>query len=205
MPQKNTIKEYVSDSFYHVYARGVNKQSIFNTPADYNHFISLFDRYLSTKSRISRAGVIYPNYSKEIDLNAYCLMGSHFHLLIFQKYDPTSIEKFMRSFMTSYSKYFNLKYNRVGSLFESRYKAKRIDEDSYLVHISRYIHLNPRRWRTYTCSSLGYYRRGSPSWLKPKPILETFENINEYINFLADYESRKTEIEEFKDQLADQT
>lgn len=205
MPQKNTLKEYVADSYYHVYARGVNKQSIFDENADYSYFLSLLDRYLSGEKKLSQAGIAYPDYAKEINLIAYCLMTNHLHLLIFQKDKPASIESFMRSLLTSYGKYFNNKYNRVGSLFESRYKAKRIDDDSYLTHISRYIHMNPRRWRTYGYSSLAYFTKGQlpPKWLSPDSVLATFKDGKDYLDFLIDYEQSKVELEDLKYQLAD--
>ena len=204
MPQKNTIKEYAPDSYYHIYARGVNKQNIFNEAADYSYFLSLFDRYLSGKQKVSKTGVIYPDYAKDIELLAYCLMTNHLHLLIYQKDQPEAIKDFMRCLLTSYSKYFNAKYRRVGSLFESRYKAKRIDDDNYLIHISRYVHMNPRRWRAYSHSSLSYYAAGSPpGWLKPGRVLGSFKNSHEYLNFLNEYEQKKTELDELKYQLAD--
>lgn len=112
----------------------------------------------------------------------------------------------MRSLMTSYSRYFNLKYKRTGPLFESRYKASRIDNDSHLQHITRYIHLNPRLWQTYRHSSLKYYSdpNSAPVWIDPKIILEVFEDNREYMEFVADYEEMRDELSYIKHQLADQ-
>ena len=204
MPQKNTIKDYVPDSYYHIYVRGVNKQPIFHDGRDYSYFLSLFERYLSGRRELSKTGIVYPDYAKVIELLAYCLMTNHLHLLIYQKDDPEAIKAFARSLLTSYSKYFNAKHHRVGSLFESRYKARRIDDDSYLTHISRYIHMNPRRWRTYSHSSLSSFTNGSPPlWLKRGRVLGLFKDIKEYRDFLDDYETTKAEISGLKYQLAD--
>ena len=156
MPQRNTIKEYVSDSYYHIYFRGVNKSKLFFEAPDYHYFLSLFDRYLSKRQTKSKTGVLYQKYNKEIQLEAYCLMNNHVHMFIYQGHNEQALSKFMSSIMTSYGKYLNIKYRRVGSVFESRYKAKRIDDDSYFIHISRYIHMNPRYWQTYRNSSLRY-------------------------------------------------
>ena len=203
MPQKNTIKEYVAESYYHIYTRGINKQKIFCDAADYDYFLHLFDRYLSGKAKVSKTGVIYPNYSQELDLVAYCLMANHLHILVFQYDNPEIIKKFMSSILTSYSKYFNKKYRRAGSVFESRYKAKRIDDDSYLIHISRYIHMNPRRWLTYKYSSLRcIFDESPPKWLKPGIITSQFDDRQEYIEFLEDYQDNKDSLEEIKHQLA---
>ncbi len=69
-------------------------------------------------------------------------MPNHFHLLIRQKSEGT-ITKFMLRLCTSYSKYFNVKYELVGRLFQERFKAKIVETDEYLLQLSRYVHLNP--------------------------------------------------------------
>ena len=112
--------------------------------------------------------------------------------------------KLMHGLMTSYSRYFNLKYKRTGSLFENRYKASLIDDQEYLEHITRYIHLNPRYWKRYPYSSLSFYLRlPAPEWLHPQDILEMFTDSGQYLRFLEDYEEQKRLLEEIKEQLAD--
>ena len=203
MPSRNITKVQVPNSYYHVYARGSNKQKIFLEAADYKYFLSLFERYFASKPVLSKAGEPYPTFVGKVDVLAYCLMSNHFHLLIYQ-YDVPYLEKFMRSLMTSYSRYFNLKYRRTGALFESRYKASRIDQDSYLQHVSRYIHLNPRYWQTYRYSSLRYYRDGiEPRWLRTNTVLESFAGRGDYMKFVADYEDEHDQLDELKYQLAD--
>lgn len=204
MPQKNTLKEYAPHSYYHVYFRGVNKDKLFLESADYHHFLSLFARYMSAKQAISKTGVVYPNYHKDIKLLAYCLMSNHAHLFLYQLDDAHTLRKLMSSLMTSYSKYFNRKYKRVGSVFESRYKAKRIDDDSYLTHISRYIHMNPRRWQGYRYSSLRYaFNESQPEWLSLNEITKDFKDRVDYLNFLLEYQGNKDALEAIKYQLAD--
>ena len=79
---------------------------------------------------------------KIIDIVCFCLMPNHFHLLIKQiKQDGISL--FMQKIGTGYVNYFNEKYERSGALFQGRFKAKHIDNDAYLAHLSKYIHLNP--------------------------------------------------------------
>lgn len=203
MPSRNIIKEKVAEAYYHVYARGVNKQKIFHEDSDYKYFLNLFVRYLSEKSVKSKDGTIYPNYKNQIEILCYCLMINHFHLLIYQNELP-GLEKFMRSLMTSYSRYFNLKYKRTGPVFESRYKAVRIDSERYLHHISRYIHLNPRFWQQHRYSSLKYYEQGNePQWLNISKILDIFNSRLDYITFVADYEEMRDILHELKYQLAD--
>ncbi len=202
MPSRNVLKSLAPDSYYHLYARGSSKQAIFLDDADFTYFLSLFARYLSKKQTVSNTGVLYPNFYGRVELLTYCLMGNHFHLLIWQK-DATAMTELMRSIMTSYSRYFNLKYKRSGSLFESRYKASKINQNKYLEHISRYIHLNPRYWQRYPYSSLGYYFDERPEWLKPDTIEALFMGRTVYMQFLRDYEEQKAILEEIKYTLAD--
>ncbi len=201
MPSRNTIKNDVAESYYHVYARGNNKQIIFLEAKDFIYFEKLLARYLSTVPLTSKEGFVYPNYNTQMNLLAYCLMSNHFHLLIYQA-DVGTMTKFMRSVMTSYSLYFNLKYKRTGRLFESRYKASRISNQDYLEHISRYIHLNPRYWKNYLFSSFQYYKSGVyPEWLQPEKIMILFGNPGAYQAFLEDYEDHKQMLKEIKQEL----
>lgn len=203
MPSQNINKIQAPDSFYHVYVRGNNRQTIFIDCVDYQYFLGLLERYLSDKQFINKEGFVYPNYNHKIEINTYCLMPNHFHLLIYQLELPY-LEKFMRSLMTSYSRYFNLRHKRTGVVFESRYKAVRIDQEKYLYHISRYIHLNPYRWAGYKYSSIKYYKNGNePSWLKIDRILDQFDSRQDYIVFIEDYEDTRDSLNEIKHLLVD--
>ncbi|MFH0928470.1 MAG: transposase, partial [bacterium] len=82
-----------------------------------------------------------------------CLMPNHFHLMLEQLVDH-GIQKFMHKVLMGYVRYFNLKYDRVGRLYESSYKAKLLISDAQFSHLSRYIHLNPldlfdKNWREH--------------------------------------------------------
>ncbi|MFZ1301103.1 MAG: transposase [Candidatus Microsaccharimonas sp.] len=132
----------------------------------------------------------------------YCLMPNHFHLLVYQVNDH-AMQRLMRGVMTAYSRYFNKKYRRSGSLFESRYKASRISGDYYLMHITRYIHLNPSDWRHYPYSSLQYYLQTSDAdWLQEGRILDLFSSREKYSEFVEDYESVKESLALIRDELA---
>src|SRR5664279_2291505 len=148
MPRRNIIKVDAADNYYHVYARGNSRGKIFMDAADYEMFISLLKRYLSAEEAHDPYGVSYPNFYNKLELVAFCLMPNHFHMLIYQ-HQPGAMTGFMRSLLTSYSRYFNKRCHKSGPLFESSYKASMISDDSYLQHISRYIHLNPRQWRSH--------------------------------------------------------
>ena len=188
MPTKNIVKWFDVDSYYHLYTRGVNKQAIFRDDEDRLFFLSLLKRYLSKTTPLKRKRhAPYASFADGVDLLAYCLMDNHIHLLIHQKHEPSAITGLMRRVMTSYSMYFNKKYDRVGPLSQSNYLASRVDNDPYLHHISRYIHRNPKLWSEYEFSSLRYYTgEAYADWVKPGAILELFDNSpKKYVEFVA--------------------
>jgi len=115
-------------AFYHVTSRGNEKKEIFSSPENYEQF----------KSYLYEAREKF-GYK----LHAYVLMTNHFHLLI-ETPDP-NLNRLMHYINGSYTGYYNRKHKRVGHLFQGRYKAILVDRDSYLVELSRYMHLNPVR------------------------------------------------------------
>jgi REP element-mobilizing transposase RayT len=204
MPGRNIIKQDVADSFQHVYARGHSKHKIFLDEQDYITFLNLLERYLSAEEARDPYGVPYPNFFNKVELLAFCLMPNHIHMLIYVR-QTGAMGRFMRSVMTSYSRYFNKKYKRTGPLFESRYKASMISDESYLEHISRYIHLNPKQWRDYEYSSLPYYlQQDEVSWIRPKRILDMFSEPDEYLQFVSNYVEQKKLMDILKQELANE-
>lgn len=194
MPSRNVIKINVPDSYYHVYTRGISKQHIFLEEADYRYFLTLFERYLSKDNPSSKPLVTYQKLDDSVEVLAHCLMPNHFHLLLYQ-INEDGMARLMHSIMTSYSRYFNSKYSRSGPLFESRYKASRILSDEYLLHISRYIHLNPDEWVDYPYSSLrAYLYNDVPCWINKNRIAELYGSSVQYLVFLEDYQKNNKEI-----------
>lgn len=211
MPAKNVIKTYVEGGYYHVYNRGVEKRTIFMDAQDYHVFLrylkEAFDKPLDPKASavsvtlqgLSFQGIprLPKNFHKTVDLVAFCLMPNHFHLLLKQM-DTRSLERCMRSLMTRYVGYFNKRHKRVGSLFQGPYKAAYVENEEYLLHLSRYIHRNPltqgnsfsKAYSSYT----SYLQKQHISWLKPEIVLSFFDrdpllllkkkNINTYQRFV---------------------
>lgn len=202
MPSRNVLKIDIADSYYHVYARGASRQEIFLESADYYMFLSLFRRYLSAEDVKDSAGISYAKLYDDIQLLSYCLMPNHFHLLLYQV-NEGAMQRLMRGVMTAYSRYFNKKYDRSGGLFETRYKASRISSDTYLMHITRYIHLNPKEWREYPYSSLRFYLQAhDEDWVDEQPIVALFPSRESYGDFVAEYEGIKDTLEQIKHELA---
>lgn len=202
MPGKNIIKQYAPESYYHIYSRGVNKSPTFLSEHDYVVFISLLKRYLDPEMSKNASRHAYPRFNSRVELLSYALMPNHIHLFVYQ-HDQYAIRDFMRSLLTSYCMYFNKMHKRVGPVFQSHYRARLISDDSYLQHISRYIHLNPSEWRTSTQTSLDFYTgKRQAEWVKPGRILELFEGAADYVKFLEDYEDQKQMLDDLKWELA---
>lgn len=201
MPGRNVIKLYESDSYYHVYNRGVDRKLIFKDSQDYTIFLYLLKRYLGKEVQKNSFGVAYPNYFGEAELLSYCLMPNHFHLLIFQTY-PRSIEMVMKSVGISYGMYFNKRYSRVGPVWQNRYRASKIDSVEYLLNITAYIHLNPDNYLRWQWSSLPYYLGDyKADWIIPERILALFTGTD-YLNYLKEIYKQKQSIKNIEQHLA---
>jgi len=141
------LRYFVPGNFYHIITRGNNKQQIFFFRRDYLRYLKNLEKY-----------------SKKFNIQAlaYCLMPNHVHLLVKQK-SETTVTDFMQSLNTAYSMYFNIKHSRSGHLFQGPFKHVLVETEEYLVHLSRYIHLNPssanlaRKPENYPWSSYKYY------------------------------------------------
>lgn len=209
MPAKNTVKSYAPESYYHIYTRGVNKQITFDGEEDFRVFIGLFKRYLS-KAAVqsgegaqpkSKNGHIHPSYATRLELISFALMPNHIHLFVYQ-HDERAIIDFMRSLLTSYCMQYNKIHKRVGPLFQSRYRAVLIQDDSYLQHISRYIHLNPHDWEQSDKTSLDFFTgKRCAEWIHPEHVLARFRSKAEYLDFVRDYEDTKNTLSDLKWEL----
>jgi REP element-mobilizing transposase RayT len=188
MPSQNTRKYYLAHNFYHVYNRGWNHTEIFPRTEDYEYLEYLIARCLAPEPSKDSQGREHVWLSDAMQLNAYCLMPNHYHFLLYQ-HDDTAVAKFIQSIFTAYTRYFNKKYQRQGPLFESRFKAVAMHNDGQLQHISRYIHLNHWDYDAWQFSSYGDYIdvQHAREWLQPEPILELFDSVEQYRDFVASY------------------
>lgn len=202
MAAKNSVKQYLKDGFYHIYNRGVEKRDIFLDEQDYNVFVSYLKTYIQPKDLIRLNSIVLAkssspiqkdkaqklikmkNFNGVIDLICYAIMPNHFHLLIKQS-EENGINHFLNAIGTRYAGYFNRKYKRVGPLFQGVYKAVPINSDEQLLHVSRYIHLNPLKINKPNLpSSLPeFLGRDKSDWINSEIILGYFSAINSMNNY----------------------
>ncbi len=144
---------FVVGEYYHIYNRGIDKRVIFKSQFDYERFIMLLkvanslesfrlDHLINHQHKDINEILSMNTGEKLISIGAWCLMENHFHILLKEEIEG-GISKFMKKLGTGYSMYFNIKYNRTGSLFGGPFKSKHISQDIYLKHLFGYIHLNP--------------------------------------------------------------
>jgi REP element-mobilizing transposase RayT len=119
--------QFARGHYYHVYNRGIDRQPIFQEAENYAFLLRRIKRYA---------------HAQRIAVIAYCLMLNHYHLLLRQDGD-TPISTLMQRVFNSYTKAYNKRYGRQGTLFEGPYRALHVDQQTYLRHVCRYIHANP--------------------------------------------------------------
>lgn len=208
--------QFANDQIYHIYNRGVEKRQIFMNNDDYFRFIhNLYefnDIAPASKFSSKKLSEVEPQTMKKrvllVDIVAFCLMPNHFHLLVKQNKN-NGITKILHKLGTGYTMYFNEKYDRVGPLFQGKFKATIVDTDEYFLQVMRYIHLNPigiikkdwkmngiQNWQEtnnflnkYRWSShLDYCGQNNFSSVISKNFLEKFfDNAKDYHKFVNEY------------------
>ncbi|HEX7456575.1 MAG TPA: transposase [Candidatus Nanoarchaeia archaeon] len=212
MPKRNPTLE--TNEIYHVFNRGVEKRKVFLTDRGYRHFLETIEHYLAPTTKLSRKlrkGIKHPSDVSLVEILCYVLMPNHFHFLIRQKYND-GISTFMRKASNSFTRYFNVKNERIGPLFQGRFKAIRIETDEQLLHVSRYIHLNPvvsdivgdledHQWSSYPVY-IGLVESQNIS-INPQDILSHFSSNEDYKKFVTDQTDYAKNLEEIKHHLLD--
>ncbi|MBI2326710.1 transposase [Candidatus Curtissbacteria bacterium] len=216
MPSNRKIV-FANGEYYHLFNRGVERRPVFTNRREFSRAVDLINFYHFHKPPL--------RYSKYLALNedqkpiflsnlteiaviivAFCLMGNHFHFLV-KQVKESGVSKFMANFMNSYTKYFNTKYQRVGPLFQGAFKAVHIESDEQLLHLSRYIHLNPVMGfkikaddlKDYEWSSYPSYTGSTDvSFVDSDIIMDFFKRPDKYQKFVldqADYAKKLKAIE----------
>lgn len=204
----------VTDEYYHVYNRGVNKLPVFAGAQDYKRFIRSMVYYQleGPKPSFSQFSPLSQklDWSKKIvEIVAFCLMPNHFHFLLKQNRD-NGITEFLGKFSNSYTKYFNIKHGRVGPIFQGEFKSVLVESNEQLLHLSRYTHINPsvsgitKDLESYAWSSYPAYLGLTSNHICSKEIiLNQFKSPEGYKQFVLDQIGYGLELELIKHQLLD--
>ena len=194
---------------YHLYNRGNDHQIIFFDDTDRVRFLFTVLYFQSSLSitdvayqvdhfrRLGKFNFYKKNYQSfsqfnKTELINFCLMPNHFHLTMFENKEG-GISKYMQRVLNSYTKYFNTRYKKTGHLFSGPYQAVHVKNNTQLLHLSSYIHRNPREmreWRgkedVYPWSSFQDYVKENrwDEMIHPKIILDQFNEKNEYKKFV---------------------
>lgn len=211
----------VTGQYYHLFNRGINRQTIFSGVRDYSRVVGTMEFYSFAKPPIrfskfllldnERKNQLWSELrqknDKLLELIAFCFMPNHFHFLVRPKKD-NGISKFMANFQNSYVRYFNTKHGKIGPIFQGQFKAIRIETEEQLLHLSRYIHLNP--YSSYVLKKVGdlenYQWSSLPEYLgiltsticNKEIILSNFKKSGGYKRFVFDQADYQRELEKIK-------
>lgn len=211
----------VTGQFYHVCNRGIDKRSTFTDKREYKrameivsfyHFSHLplkLSRYLTlpNSDQIQIMKDLIGVNKKVVSIVSFCLMPNHFHFLL-QQMEDSGVSKFLSQLQNSYTRYFNTKHERIGPLFLDQFKAVRIETDEQLLHVCRYIHLNP--YTSYVVKSLidleSYPWSSFPEYMDPDKegicdkdlILSFFETREDYKQFVFNNADYQRELDKIK-------
>lgn len=213
----------VTDYVYHVFNLGIDHRATFTDLREYRHAKGALGYYRFTAPPVRFAYFLDFNAEKQIqiikDLHAkgeklvkclaFCFMPNHFHFLL-QQVVNNGISKFMSNFQNSYTRYFNVKHSRKGPLFLDQFKAVRIETDEQLVHVCRYIHLNPStaylikdimELESYQWSSFSEYlypNSKDSAIAEPELVLSKFNGVVAYKNFVFDQGDYQRQLNRIK-------
>lgn len=211
MPRRKEI--FVVGEIYHIVNRSLSGIPIFKDKYSVNRFLKTIKYYLSSGRPIkySDSDIIFndtrpaSNSSNNlVSIFAYCFMPNHFHFILKQNKD-NGIRTFIQKLINSYSHYYNLRNDRKGPLFEGPFKAVRVETEEQLLHLSRYIHLNPvssylvNHPKNYQYSSYSSYIGGnSPLEIDTTIIMSGFSSPKKYEEFVLSRKDYQRKLEEIK-------
>ena len=217
MPQRSVV--LATNETYHVFNRSIAKAPLFSTKWHLNKAEEIVEFYMYPQVlRLSKLRTLPPDTKKEyiiayrkreplVEIYSFAFMPNHYHFLLKQLSD-NGISRFISNVQNSFAKFYNLKNDRNGALFQNSFKAKRAETEEQFLHISRYIHLNPvtsyliefKDLATYSYTSFPYYiNQGHSLIANTKVILDLVGSKENYIQFVSDQVEYQRELVLIKD------
>ncbi len=181
MPRKARVES--NTGYYHVMLRGHNKEWIFTQEGQKKEFLSLLKKEQD---------------DKVIEIAAWCLMSNHIHLVL--KADLDNLSRAMKRVNIKFAMHYNYHHNRVGHVFQDRYKSQAIEDEEYLVQVIRYVHNNPVK--AEIVQNIGEYKWSSyreyfdqVKWIFPKQKQWVLNFFNHSMDTFVSYHHKNDECE----------
>lgn len=198
---KSNIEQLQTNTFYHIYNRGINGEDIFKATENYNYFLNKYSTFVSPVA----------------DTYAYCLLKNHFHILIKTKSEEDIKAQFnwkdaaaysiistqLSHLFNGYAQAINKSFKRTGALLETPFRRKEIVEDNYLRQVLFYIHFNPEKhhickdFRKYPYSSYLSFLSLKDTKLQRQKVLKWFGGLRDFELFHSDLKNFNNQIVEF--------
>lgn len=211
MPLRTT--PFANGHFYHLVSRSLYRRPIFKPSAICQLFLENITYYLLKSPPVKFSYYRRKKSDHQSSLNfadrlatiiAYCVMPNHFHLLVRQDQEK-GIQKLMHAALNSFAHYYNTKQHQKGPVFESRFVSVLVETDEQLLHLSRYIHLNPvtahlvEMPQDYPFSSYSLYQ-SQPAFapFETQLILDHFPSTRDYHQFVMDQKDYQRELAQIK-------
>ncbi len=218
MPYRKAV--LVPGEMYHVFNRSIARVPMFPTASYFLRFLDLIGYYrfantptsfsffkkLANEERVRILEKLQEENDQQVELLAFCLMDNHYHFLL-KQISERGIARFISNIQNGYAKYLNVRTKRSGPLFQPMFKAVHIDTDEQLIHVSRYIHLNPatsylveaKDLDSYPWSSLRKYLNPKSSeypFIDRSSIFTCIGNMKyrEFVYDQVDYQRKLAEI-----------
>lgn len=217
------VTPIVTGEIYHVFNRGIDHRLTFTGRREFARAMEVITYYLfsSPPMRLSKflmlsnddrnkiMSEMIAKTERLIHIVTFCLMPNHFHFLL-RQIANNGIPRFVSNLENSYTRYFNTKHERTGPLFLDQFKAVRIETDKQLLHVSRYIHLNPytsyvvkgfERLKKYPWSSFPEYLGEREGICEKETILAFFKTRKQYERFVFDQADYQRKLHTIQHQL----
>ncbi|MBI2052013.1 transposase [Candidatus Roizmanbacteria bacterium] len=212
-------RRFVKGKIYHIFNKSISNFRIFKTPESSLRFIAALDFYnkknktasfskhLRKNPELEGINVLTPKKHGMIKFLSYCIMPDHYHILIKALTDDR-VSKYISDVENSFSRYFNVRFNRKGPLWQSRVKSVLIRKNEQLLHVSRYIHLNPTTsklvinpedWEFSSYRSYIY----NESFLRKYLTEISIENPKLYKKFVEDQKDYQQKLKTMRSHLVD--
>lgn len=158
-------KTYESDRWYHVWNRGARDTELFADDVDRRVFLALLDRYVGIAPAADERGREYESLRGRIELGTFCLMPTHFHLLLRTLHDPSALPDLLKRVKFSYARHVRRRWGGTGAVYEGRYRADPIRSRSRLITATAYVNLNHANDQDYQFSGHSRLVGSPPPWM----------------------------------------